>query len=483
MGLLRFFKSKSTQHLSDLANHDLLLESQNQKLSEVDSISSLSSSSSSLNINEDHHNTGGVAIFSLSSSSSSSSIDEDIETSSFMSTRILPIGFYREQDQTPTSTSTSSSSLSTNSNDKNSTTITKRFNTYRPYEDDQLQFQSNGSNTSSSSSSSSSSSVPTKKEIYITQTRTQNNPIITNSNTPMAVPIKTTTTTTHCSPIDILTIEQNLFNMVRFDSVKSNFCDYYQLGDFVRSGGFSDIHEGIRLSDNKQVVVKFIPKEKTKNWLMICQKKYPAEILLHKAVHETQGIISVFDYFENAQHWILVMERLRNCQDLFDFLEAKDRGRLSESTARKFFQQLVHINLAMLRKGVVHRDLKSENILVDLETESLVLIDFGASAIYKSSTSYYSDFHGTKQYKSPEYILKKRYTGVPSTVWTLGVLLYDMVCGSLPFESEDEITGYKLVLKPHLSAELKNLIQRCLAQNPDRRPSLESLLEHVWVKG
>jgi proto-oncogene serine/threonine-protein kinase Pim-1/proto-oncogene serine/threonine-protein kinase Pim-3 len=79
------------------------------------------------------------------------------------------------------------------------------------------------------------------------------------------------------------------------------------------------------------------------------------------------------------------------------------------------------------RKGVVHRDLKSENILVDLDTESLVLIDFGASAIYKSSSSYYSDFHGTKQYKSPEYILRKRYTGVPSTVWTLGVLLYDMV--------------------------------------------------------
>lgn len=83
--------------------------------------------------------------------------------------------------------------------------------------------------------------------------------------------------------------------------------------------------------------------------------------------------------------------------------------------------------LFYFRKGVVHRDLKSENILVDLDTESLVLIDFGASAIYKSSSSPYSDFHGTKQYKSPEYILRKRYTGVPSTVWTLGVLLYDMV--------------------------------------------------------
>ena len=140
------------------------------------------------------------------------------------------------------------------------------------------------------------------------------------------------------------------------------------------------------------------------------------------------------------------------------------------------------IGIFSCRKGVVHRDLKSENILVDLDTESLVLIDFGASAIYKSSSFSYSDFHGTKQYKSPEYILRKRYTAGPSTVWTLGVLLYDMVCGSLPFESEEEVTGQKLVLKSYLSSELRNLIQRCLAQNPERRPSLEAILEHAWLK-
>ena len=64
------------------------------------------------------------------------------------------------------------------------------------------------------------------------------------------------------------------------------------------------------------------------------------------------GVIHVYDYFENAQHWILVMERLRNCQDLFDFLEAKENGRLSEAIARKFFQQLVDINLAMLRYAI-----------------------------------------------------------------------------------------------------------------------------------
>ncbi|CAF3368894.1 unnamed protein product [Rotaria socialis] len=407
----------------------------------------ISSEVDSRPINENQHKS--LAVFSLSSSSSSSSsLSEPIGVSSLMSTRIIPVGCYHEQDQT----------TSTNSHEKSSTStsLMKCFATYR----EQIPFTSSCSSSSSSTSSTSSTNPSTRRD-FLTSKKPAEHFITT---------------------VDTLTIEQNLFNMVRFDVIKTNFCEYYQMGDFVRSGGFSDIHEGMRLSDNKKVVVKFIPKEKTKNWLMINQKKYPAEVLLHKAVHEIQGVIHVYDYFENADHWILVMERLRNCQDLFDYLESRDRGRLNEAGAKKFFQQLVQINLAMIRKGVVHRDIKSENILVDLDTDSLVLIDFGASAIYKSAASHYSDFHGTKQYKSPEYILKKRYTGVPSTVWTLGVLLYDMVCGNLPFESEEDITGHKLTLKSYLSPELKNLIQRCLAQNPDRRPSLEAVLEHPWLK-
>ncbi|CAF1634013.1 unnamed protein product [Adineta ricciae] len=370
-----------------------------------------------------------------------------------MSTRILPVGYYHEQEQNASIKSNQNTSTATPST---SSSIMKCFNSYR----EQMPFTSSCS-SSSSSASSSTSTEPSVKNDFLTSFKSAGHYLPT---------------------VDSLTIEQNLFNMVRFDIVKSNFCDYYQLGEFVRSGGFADIYEGIRLSDNKKVVVKFIPKEKTKNWLMVNQKKYPAEVLLHKAVHEIQGVIHVYDYFENAEHWVLVMERLINCQDLFDYLEASDQGRLNEATAKKFFQQLVQINLAMLRKGVVHRDLKSENILVDLDTQSLVLIDFGASAIYKSPVTHYSDFHGTKQYKSPEYILRKRYRGVPSTVWTLGVLLYDMVNGGLPFENEAEITGHKLVLRSHISADLKNLIQRCLAHNPDRRPSLEAILEHSWIK-
>lgn len=60
--------------------------------------------------------------------------------------------------------------------------------------------------------------------------------------------------------------------------------------------------------------------------------------------------------------------------------------------------------------------------------------------------------------------------------------LFVQVCGKLPFEDADDIAGHRLVLKAYLSSELKNLIQRCLAHNPDRRPSLEAILEHPWLK-
>lgn len=167
-----------------------------------------------------------------------------------MSTRILPVGYYHDQD---------SGHSESNFNETNSTasSLMKCLTSYR----EQIPFTSSSCSSSASSTSSTSSTNPptTKKDF------------------------------SHGHYLESLTIEQNLFNMVRFDTIKSNFCDYYQLGDFVRSGGFSDIHQGIRLSDNKGVVIKFIPKEKTKNWLMVSQKKYPAEILLHKAVHEIQG--------------------------------------------------------------------------------------------------------------------------------------------------------------------------------------------------
>jgi serine/threonine protein kinase len=264
-----------------------------------------------------------------------------------------------------------------------------------------------------------------------------------------------------------------------------SYLENYKLGAHIRNGGFSEIYEGFHFKTNENVIIKLIPKKKTKNWLMVHNKKYPAEVLLHKMCNNVNGVVKMLEFYEQESDWVIIMPKLLNCMDLFDYLESKYRGRLSESEACHFFTQLVKINIDLLSQGVVHRDLKSENLLVDMDSLKLVLIDFGASAISRSNGSshqVYTDFHGTRQYKPPEYITSKKYSAVSSTTWTLGILLYDMCNGQLPFETEEEILEYNLKINPSLSDDYKCLLLDCLQQDPKMRPSLHKILEYPWIK-
>ncbi len=200
-----------------------------------------------------------------------------------------------------------------------------------------------------------------------------------------------------------------------------------------------------------------------------------------------KGVVEMTEFFEQENDWIIIMPKIENCMDLFDFLESKQRGRLSEAEACHFFCQLVRINIDLLNHGVVHRDIKSENILVDLNSMNLILIDFGASAICRTKVGtnittqhHYTDFHGTRQYKPPEYIKSKKYTAIASTIWTLGILLFDMCNGQLPFETEKEIIEYNLQMKAPVSDEYKIILNDCLRTNPNERPTLMQLLEYPW---
>lgn len=210
-------------------------------------------------------------------------------------------------------------------------------------------------------------------------------------------------------------------------------------------------------------------------------------MLLHKMCTNIDGVVDMIEFFEQENDWIIIMPKVENCMDLFDFLESKQRGRLSETEACHFFTQLIKINIELLNHGVVHRDIKSENILVDLDTMKLILIDFGASAICRNKTGHsgiqqhhYTDFHGTRQYKPPEYISHKKYTALASTIWTLGILLFDMCNGQLPFETEQEILEYNLQMKAPVSDEYKLLLHECLKLDPAKRPTLTQLLESSW---
>lgn len=128
-------------------------------------------------------------------------------------------------------------------------------------------------------------------------------------------------------------------------------------------------------------------------WLVLFQlegQKVPIEVHLMLMVSHVNGIVKILDYYEKPDSFVVVMERRELVKDLFDFIT--ENGPLPEDVARDFFHQIVEMVLEIHKAGVVHLDVKDENILIDLNTGQLQLIDFGSGAYLKEGI--YTEFEG-----------------------------------------------------------------------------------------
>ena len=261
-------------------------------------------------------------------------------------------------------------------------------------------------------------------------------------------------------------------------SVVKDFTKEFKLDGILGKGGFGTVHSATRISDGMQVAVKEVMKENivadgtTDN--------VPLEVLLLQQIKDVPGVIRLLDYFETGDSFYIVMEMFNGC-DLFDFIG--EHGPMSEELARDLFGQVVDTLTSCKERGVLHGDIKDENILIDLNTHRVKLIDFGGGSFIQPGE--YTVYQGTRVYAPPEWISRRRFRAEGLTVWSLGILLYGMICGDIPYETDEQILSRSLVWYEQLglSQAVKDLVVGCLHHDLGSRLTLRQIRNHQWMKG
>merc|ERR1711878_38218 len=250
----------------------------------------------------------------------------------------------------------------------------------------------------------------------------------------------------------------------------------YILKKLLGKGGFGRVFSAVRICDGLEVAVKEVLKDTRYQNDNKSKTDIPTEVALMQQVEDIEGVIKILDYIDDTECYYIIMEKI-NSKDLFDFIT--DQGPLPENFAKGMFSEIVQTVIQCRDSGVLHRDIKDENILVDLKSFNIKLIDFGSGCEHnhqEEPDKVFKEFRGTRVYSPPEWILDGEYQASSLTVWSLGVLLYDMLCGDIPYTTDREICSGRLVWQKHvkLSKEAKDLMQRCLHMVPELRINLDS---------
>ena len=257
---------------------------------------------------------------------------------------------------------------------------------------------------------------------------------------------------------------------------QTSFDQNYNLSGDKGIGGYSFVKEAIEKTSGRNVIVKFLNKAMVK----LGADGLPDEIdILLKVKHA--NIVEIKEVFESDDYFIFIMDKFGKGMDLFDFLQ--DHEKLSEPEARCIFRQVLSAVEHLASQNLVHGDIKDENIIIDQETQQIKLIDFGSNKRF-TPTEEFMDYHGTKHMACPEVVDHLPFKPLRQEIWSLGVLLYILLTGEVPFETEEEIRNGALPeeLRFQLSDECRDLLCMMLETNPRYQASLSDIVNHDWLK-
>ncbi|XP_070765083.1 serine/threonine-protein kinase pim-1-like [Enoplosus armatus] len=261
----------------------------------------------------------------------------------------------------------------------------------------------------------------------------------------------------------------------------------YEEEELLGSGGFGSVFAGHCRDNNLPVAIKHIPQFDIERIPMLLDGNVtmvPKEVALllkvKPAAAGTSAAVTLLDWYDLDNELILVQERPVPCMDLVDYMNSR-ASFLQEHEAKILTKQLVDALIEIHSKGVFHRDIKLDNILIETGSDipRVRIIDFGCGTLL--SKNIYIAEQGTFEYSSPDWFRRGWYRAEPTTVWQLGVVLFGMLHRCLPFDDITEIISEEPDIRDGLSFDCQDFLKSCLAKSAESRPTLETLKHHPWL--
>ncbi|XP_078516655.1 serine/threonine-protein kinase MARK2 isoform X11 [Lissotriton helveticus] len=276
----------------------------------------------------------------------------------------------------------------------------------------------------------------------------------------------------------------NKSNMLRNrNAISTSVDDQPHIGNYrllktIGKGNFAKVKLARHVLTNKEVAVKIIDKTQLNSSSL---QKLFREVRIMKVLNHP-NIVKLFEVIETEKTLYLVMEYASG-GEVFDYLVA--HGRMKEKEARAKFRQIVSAVQYCHQKLIVHRDLKAENLLLDADM-NIKIADFGFSNEFTFGNKL-DTFCGSPPYAAPELFQGKKYDGPEVDVWSLGVILYTLVSGSLPFDGQnlkelrERVLRGKYRIPFYMSTDCENLLKKFLILNPSKRGTLEQIMRDRWM--
>ncbi|XP_026196961.1 MAP/microtubule affinity-regulating kinase 3-like isoform X2 [Anabas testudineus] len=252
----------------------------------------------------------------------------------------------------------------------------------------------------------------------------------------------------------------------------------YRLLKTIGKGNFAKVKLARHILTGREVAIKIIDKTQLNPTSL---QKLFREVRIMKILNHP-NIVKLFEVIETEKTLYLVMEYASG-GEVFDYLVA--HGRMKEKEARAKFRQIVSAVQYCHQKHIVHRDLKAENLLLDADM-NIKIADFGFSNEFTVGGKL-DTFCGSPPYAAPELFQGKKYDGPEVDVWSLGVILYTLVSGSLPFDGQnlkelrERVLRGKYRIPFYMSTDCENLLKRFLVLNPGKRGTLEQIMKDRWI--